>query len=347
MSPIKQGTIRIDNHTSRHDLLNALRDPAMKGVLQAKCVKEDGKKVYYLRRETLGERFLAAIGMRSLKAELATSQVKVALSFFESKNRNDKNISFDKLFDPNVRHIKAEQVQASLMDPFGASTDNVSKVRSKILAAFTDTPVSLALAHPMDVRADSAILRSGTLLATASAEPEKFTALGALVEKKMAPIQQNRAGMNDPRGAGELFNLTNQKLVTKAVTCMADLVIPDTGYGHSFISDEDLATMYRAALEGKSGTVVIEPFPASLSGYAASGTLNRSSSDRHLRVLIDTVRTVTREAERNNKSLCVTIATEDRELYARIKALAKEQAPKVPIAKGPASDDIGTGVGPL
>ena len=345
MNTIKPGTIRIDEKTSRHDFLNALRDPAMKGVLRAERKHENGQTVFFLRRETLGERFLAALGIPSTQQASAQKEVKDALTHFASWNKSDRHASFDKLLHPAVIHIKAEQVQKSLMDPFGASAGNVGKVSSKVLAAFTDTPVSLALAHPMDVRADSAILRSGTLLAAASADP-KFTALGTLVEKKMAPIQQGRAAMIDPHGAGELFKFTNQKLVTKAVTCMADLAIPDTGYGHSFISDQDLAAMYRSALQGKSGTVVIEPFPASLSGYAASGQLKRTSNDRQLLVLLNTVRAVTREAEANNESLCVTIATEDRELHARISALAKKQAPHAPIVKAPAVEDDGTGVFP-
>ena len=345
MSTIKPGTIRIDEKTSRHDFLNALRDPAMKGVLRADRKNENGQTVFFLRRESLGERFLAALGIPSMQRASARAEVKDALTHFASWNTADHHASFDKLLQPEVIHIKAEQVQASLMDPLGASAGNVGKVRSKLVAAFTDTPVSLALAHPMDVRADSAILRSGTLFAAASAD-RKFTDLGRLVEKKMAPIQQDRAAMINPHGAGELFKFTSQKLVTKAVTCMADLAIPDTGYGHSFISDQDLEALYRSALQDKSGTVVIEPFPANLSGYAETGQLNRTSNDRQLRVLLNTVRAVTREAQDNNKSLCVTIATEDRELHARISALAKEQAPQAPKVKASAVEDDGAGVFP-
>lgn len=188
------------------------------------------------------------------------------------------------------------------------------------VATAPNQTINLINKPPLQIQGDHAIVRFATLGKAVRANKSLSTLVPKL-HTEMDKILKDRGSASDPRGAGELFSVQHDHLACKDVTVMADLAINGAGYQNTFIQIDDLKAMYKQALNGKSGDIVLEPFPDDLTKRGENGKQIYQYSDKNLHAMLDAVNEAIKNAKNKNALLRVAIATDNQALLNRISEL--------------------------
>ncbi len=225
--------------------------------------------------------------------------------------------------------LRGEDVAQSIVQ-FLAPDEGKLVIEGGLVAPSATRPINLMNVSAMRVQCDHAIVRFATL-ANAIRSDRALDALTQRVDKEMSKILGERGSAQDPRGAGETFQVRHDHLASKNMTVMADLAVEGEGYQNKFITSDDLKDRYKQALAGKSGTVVLEPLPDDATQKDTSSRPVYTYEDEHLRAMLSAVSEAIKEAKDSKSDLRVTIATADKALFDRIQRLNDQPA----VAKKP------------
>lgn len=185
------------------------------------------------------------------------------------------------------------------------------------------TGINLMSVSPMRVMADHAVLRSTTLVTALQANPECVDMVDE-VQSIISKADFHREKIVTQGGLNQLARITDIRLTTPSVLVVPDLTPKADSDDQPAIGQEQLKLLYKNALIGKSGTLVMEPFPDQIT-RDKSGT-RPTFSDIGLKIMMKSIGVAVSQAKANNKRLDVTIATTDEALIKRLKfAYARQQ----------------------
>lgn len=179
-------------------------------------------------------------------------------------------------------------------------------------------------APPEKIRCDLAVLSAATALAELSARKDKhheWLNLHARLGDQQAlevddPDSQGRSGVADSFPVG---------LAAEDWTCLRDVELPPVGGGEAQLRPVDVKALVLKALQGKSGSVVIEPFPDMLT--ERHGTQSRSHSDEGLQAQLETARDAVNAAAGN---LVISFACKDGAVLQKLQAIHHAMEARAP-----------------
>ena len=235
----------------------------------------------------------------------------------------------------NIRAVMEQKGKLKGKDVAREINHFLSKDPAKIIQGGPVVPtatsaISYMQVSPLRVVADQKIIRSSTLAAALEAKSEHHQVAQA-VDGQMNEILKKRNAAQDPRGAGEHFNVSDPFSPTGKISVMADIWLEGAGYQSQFITDNDLKEMYRQMFTGLSGTVVVEPFADEATRRDTASPTLYQHGEKHLRVLQEAMKEAVEAAKKENKELKFVIATEDATAYSMVKDVALQAAsPKKP-----------------
>lgn len=180
-----------------------------------------------------------------------------------------------------------------------------------------ESGINLMSVSPMRVEADNAVLRSSTLLTALQANPE-LANVADKVQSVISLVDMKRKSIGTQGGPHEQLTMTDLLLTTPSVMVLPDLK-PNVGSeGELAIQPDQLKLKYEKALKGKTGTLVMEPFPDQFK-RDKNGTW-ATFSDKGLKMMMHSIIDAVAEAAEEGKKLHVTIASTDENLIARLKS---------------------------
>ncbi len=175
--------------------------------------------------------------------------------------------------------------------------------------------VDFISAPPEKIRCDHAVLSAATALAELSARKDKhheWLNLHARLDEQQAlevddPDSHGRSGVTDSFPVG---------LAAEDWTCLRDVELPPVGGGEAQLRPVDVKALVLKALQGKSGSVVIEPFPDILT--ERHGTQSRGHSDEGLQAQLEAARDAVKAA---SGDLVISFACKDGAVLQKLQAI--------------------------
>lgn len=284
-----------------------------------------GDKVTFLRERTLGETIRDFFGINAASRQQHAANALASIEKILTSNRPTGRDKTDHLQAiQNIRTVVFQRNHftgnaiAAQVDKY-VEAKKVEPLEDGMVAASVKAKsgINLMSVSPMRVVADNAVLRSTTVMTTLLANPE----LGAVIDRVQGALSLTDTNRNRVRAQGglkEQFSLPGAGLLASSIVVMPDLKpTTDTG-GEPAIEPDQLKLMYAQTLKGKSGTLVMEPFPDQFT-RDQMGTWS-SYSDKGLKMMMEAIIDAVTEAANNKKKLHVTIACEDNVLIARLKS---------------------------
>lgn len=285
-----------------------------------------GKEVVYLRERTFVESLKDFFGIdtesRQKNTDAALDLIHDFLVKYSPPGANSTQRHQTIL---NIRTEASRQkcftggVIAEEVKNFLASKNNVDPLKGGLVAASRNakTGINLMSVSPTRVVADNALLRSTTVVTALLANPE----LRADVSRVQSGITLADVNRKSGRAQGDLkeqFNYSDQLLPTPSMVVMPDLKPNADSEGSPAIEPEQLKRMYAKALKGKSGTLVIEPFPDQFTRDKVGKMA--TFSKQGLQMMMEAIKDAVSDAAKNGKRLHVSIASENEDLIARLKS---------------------------
>lgn len=176
--------------------------------------------------------------------------------------------------------------------------------------------VDFIRASPQEIRCEHAILRDQT------------------VSKQVVALYDRFLKPDAPKFTEQSTGVTTTVAATFKVekaatywTCIKDTELPDTGHGTGKLTDKQLKDLFRSALEGKSGSVVMEPFPDEF--RQLHGEITRNYSEEGLQAQLEAAREAIRKADGD---LVITFASEDEAILKKLREMHLEMESVSPVA---------------
>ena len=319
MGPIKR--IDLSQNTSVKNLVDSLK--GMGELRVSHGANTAGDKVVFLRERTLGETIKDFFGIdatsRQRHADEAAKLIEALLikNIPAGKNLTQKNQIMLNIRTETGRHkgLTGRIVAAEVVNFLGA--EKVSPLKGGPVAAPGKALVNLMSVSPMRVVADHAILNLSTVSSSLASDPELAETREAF-EDNMRKVGTNRKKIQVHEGASELFSVTNSRLSTPSVMIMPGLLPTSNSATDTSITQDSLKKMYAKALEGKSGTLVLEPFADLLK--RENNLSVRSYTSAGLQTMKEAIDEAQEKAVNKGKKLKVTIACMNDDLITRIKS---------------------------
>ena len=276
----------------------------------------EGETVTFLRERTLGETIKDFFGINAVSRQRhATAAMELIKNILESHPLAGKDSDENSQFLRNIRKVVLEQhnftgsaVAAQVQNYINAK--KVDPLEGGLVAAPRSKSINLMKVDPMLVVADHAVLRS--------------TTVDRALEKKTDLVEtwiRVRNAIN-PVGIGSYFSKNELKkqflfIEPRLATPFIRVVVDPTPSTKKKIpiQPDQLKKIYAEALNGKSGTLVLEPFPDKI---AASG--RATFSIEGMEILMEAISDAVAEAKSNGNELKVTIACEDDDLMEKLNS---------------------------
>ena len=319
MGPIK----RID--LSQIHSAKALAD-SLKGMGELRVSERTntaGNKVTFLRERTLGETIKDFFGINAAsRQQHATAAIELINGILKSHPASGKNSTDNAQGLANIRVVVLQRHQFT-GNAVAAQVQNyidakiVKPLEGGLVAASRSKRINLMQVDPMRVVADNAMLRSTTVERALQKKPDSVEQLVRL-RSGMNLVSMNRGNSKSQGDLKEQFVLNDPLWATPYINVIPDLQIDASEKNDFSIKPDQLKMIYAKELQGKSGTLVLEPFPDSIEHDGSAARL--TYSDAGIKMMMEAIIDAVTAATKLGKQLSVTVACEDSNLFTRLNS---------------------------
>lgn len=282
-----------------------------------------GDKVTFLRERTLGETIKDFFGINAAsRRQHATAAMGLIKGFLESHPAFGKNSTDYAQALANIRAVVLQRhqftgsaVAAQVQNYIDAKI--VKPLEGGLVAASRSKRINLMLVDPMRVVADDAILRSTTVQRALQKKPYLVAEMNRL-QGAMNLVSMNRGNGMSQGDLKEQFVLNDQRWATPYINVIPDLQIDASEKNNFSIKPDQLKQIYAKELLGKSGTLVLEPFPDSIEHDGSAARL--TYSDPGIKIMMEAIIDAVTAAAMLGNKLSVTVACEDGNLFTRLNS---------------------------